>query len=172
MLRLYTNPSHVNRTYSPTLGYISILSFNMIVFVILLNENVFLYTPIASEISELLHLAHVNINLSQYDSVPLSRMYNMDPKTDTTISKILSGLFICGFRYFWPLPRNLTFLMKDLKNLKHRSHSWIGHIIWHKEFVVNILEGAISGKKGREKTSTTILKESRQKHSYTAVLRQ
>jgi hypothetical protein len=33
------------------------------------------------------------------------------------------------------------------------------------EFVVNILEGAISGKKGREKISTTILKASRQKHS-------
>jgi hypothetical protein len=31
------------------------------------------------------------------------------------------------------------------------------------EFVVNILEGEISGKKGRGKTSTTILKASRQK---------
>jgi flagellar biosynthesis regulator FlaF len=42
----------------------------------------------------------------------------------------------------------------------------------HNEFVVNILQGAISGKKAREKTSTTILTASRQKHSYTAVIRQ
>jgi hypothetical protein len=34
-----------------------------------------------------------------------------------------------------------------LKILKNRRHSWIGHIIRHNEFVVNILEGAISGKK-------------------------
>jgi isoprenylcysteine carboxyl methyltransferase (ICMT) family protein YpbQ len=27
-----------------------------------------------------------------------------------------------------------------------RLHSWIGHIIRHNKFVVNILEGAISGK--------------------------
>jgi hypothetical protein len=31
--------------------------------------------------------------------------------------------------------------------LKNRCHSWIGHIIRHNEFVVNILEGAISRKK-------------------------
>jgi len=50
-----------------------------------------------------------------------------------------------------------------LKILKNRSHSWIGHTIRHNEFVVNILEGAISGKeKGRGKTSTTIVKGSRQ----------
>ena len=30
---------------------------------------------------------------------------------------------------------------------KNRRHSWIGHIIRHNEFVVNILERAISGKK-------------------------
>jgi hypothetical protein len=30
--------------------------------------------------------------------------------------------------------------------LKNRCHLWIGHIIRHNEFVVNILEGAISGK--------------------------
>jgi len=40
----------------------------------------------------------------------------------------------------------------------------IGHIIRNGEFSVNILEGAISGKKGRRKTSTTILKVTRQKH--------
>jgi len=34
-----------------------------------------------------------------------------------------------------------------LKNLKNRRHSWTGHTIRHNDFVVNILEGAISGKK-------------------------
>jgi hypothetical protein len=34
-----------------------------------------------------------------------------------------------------------------LKTLKNRRHLWIGHIIRHNEFVVNILEGATSGKK-------------------------
>jgi hypothetical protein len=34
-----------------------------------------------------------------------------------------------------------------LKILKNKRHSWIGHIIRHNEFVVNILEGAISGKR-------------------------
>jgi len=48
-----------------------------------------------------------------------------------------------------------------LKILKIRSHSWIGHTIKHNEFVVNILEGAISGKKGCGKPSTTILKANR-----------
>jgi len=33
-----------------------------------------------------------------------------------------------------------------LKILKNRRHSWIGHIIRHNEVVVNITEGAISGK--------------------------
>ena len=51
-----------------------------------------------------------------------------------------------------------------LKILKNRCHSLIGHIIRHNEFEVNILEGAISRKKGHRKTSTTILKVSRQKH--------
>jgi len=35
-----------------------------------------------------------------------------------------------------------------LKMLNNRRHSWIGHIIRHNEFVVNILERTISGKKG------------------------
>ena len=35
-----------------------------------------------------------------------------------------------------------------LKILKNRRHSWIRHTIRHNEFVVNILEGAISGEKG------------------------
>ena len=51
-----------------------------------------------------------------------------------------------------------------LRVLKNRRHSWIGHAIRHNEFVVNILEGAISGKKGCGKTSTTILKASHKKH--------
>jgi hypothetical protein len=34
-----------------------------------------------------------------------------------------------------------------LKILNNRRHSWIGHIIRHNGFVVNILEEAISGKK-------------------------
>jgi hypothetical protein len=34
-----------------------------------------------------------------------------------------------------------------LKILNNRHHSWKGHIIRHNEFVVNILDGAISGKK-------------------------
>jgi hypothetical protein len=51
-----------------------------------------------------------------------------------------------------------------LNFFKIRRHLWIGHTIWHNEFVVNILEGAISGKKYREKTSTAILKASRQIH--------
>jgi hypothetical protein len=52
-----------------------------------------------------------------------------------------------------------------LKILKYRRHSWIVYIIRHNEFVVNILVGAISGKKRPGKTSATILKASRQKHS-------
>ena len=34
-----------------------------------------------------------------------------------------------------------------LKILKNRHHSWIGYTIRHNKFVVNILEGAMSGKK-------------------------
>jgi len=51
-----------------------------------------------------------------------------------------------------------------LQILKSRRHSWTGHTIRHNEFVVNSLEGAISGKKDRGKTLTTILKTRRQKH--------
>ena len=44
-----------------------------------------------------------------------------------------------------------------LKILKNRCHSWIGHTIRHKKFVVNILEGAIFGKKsvGRPQLRTS-----------------
>jgi hypothetical protein len=45
------------------------------------------------------------------------------------------------------------------------NHSWRERIIMHNEFVVNILEGAISGKKkGLWKTSITVLKASLQIH--------
>jgi hypothetical protein len=54
-------------------------------------------------------------------------------------------------------------MIKD-QILKNRRHSWIGHTVRHTEFVVNILEGAISRKKGCGKTSTTILTPSCQKH--------
>ena len=52
-----------------------------------------------------------------------------------------------------------------LKILKNRHHLWIGHTVGHNEFVVNILEGAIFGKKCLGKTWTAVLKASRQKHS-------
>ena len=44
-----------------------------------------------------------------------------------------------------------------LKILKNRRHSWIGHTIRHNEFVVNILEGAISGKKAVGRPRLTYL---------------
>jgi len=62
-------------------------------------------------------------------------------------------------KFFKGERRKITF-----KKLKNRRHSWIGHTTRHKEFVVNILEGAIFAK-SRGKTWTTILKASRQKHS-------
>jgi hypothetical protein len=50
-----------------------------------------------------------------------------------------------------------------LRILKNRRHSWIGHTVRRNEFVVNILEGALFGKKCRGKISTTVLKASREK---------
>jgi len=38
-----------------------------------------------------------------------------------------------------------------LKILNNRRHSWIGHIIRHNKFVVNILDGVISGKNAMER---------------------
>ena len=52
-----------------------------------------------------------------------------------------------------------------LKILKNRRHSLIGHIFRHNEFVVNIIEGAISGKKAVGRARLQYLKASRQKHS-------
>ena len=45
-----------------------------------------------------------------------------------------------------------------LQFLKNGRHSWIGHTVRHNEFVVNILEGAIFGKKKcRGETWTAVL---------------
>ena len=46
-----------------------------------------------------------------------------------------------------------------LKFLKNRCHSWIGHTIRHNELVVNILEGAISGKKAVGRLRLQYLKQ-------------
>jgi hypothetical protein len=50
-------------------------------------------------------------------------------------------------------------------NIHHPQHGEsLKTTIRRNEFAANILEGAISGKKGCRKTSTTILKANRQKH--------
>jgi hypothetical protein len=46
-----------------------------------------------------------------------------------------------------------------LKIIKNRRHSWIGHIIRHNEFAVNILVGAISGKKAVGRPRLQYLKD-------------
>ena len=43
--------------------------------------------------------------------------------------------------------------------LKNRQHSWIGHTIRHNEFEVNILEGALSGKKAVGRPGLQYLKQ-------------
>ena len=61
-----------------------------------------------------------------------------------------------------------------LKIFKNRCHSWIGHIIRHNEFVVNILEGAISRKKTVGRPRLQYLKQVTRNtaaDSYTAVKR-
>jgi hypothetical protein len=45
-----------------------------------------------------------------------------------------------------------------IKILKNRRHPWIGHTVRHNEFVVNILEGAISGKNAVERPGLQYLK--------------
>jgi len=45
------------------------------------------------------------------------------------------------------------------KILKNRRHSWIGHTIRHNVFAVNILEGAIFGKKAVERPRLQYLKQ-------------
>jgi hypothetical protein len=46
-----------------------------------------------------------------------------------------------------------------LKILKNRRHSWIGHTVRHNEFVIHILEGAISGKKAVGRPPLQYLKQ-------------
>ena len=46
-----------------------------------------------------------------------------------------------------------------LKILKNRRHSWVGHIIRHNEFVVNILDGAISGRRAVGRPRLQFLKQ-------------
>ena len=61
-----------------------------------------------------------------------------------------------------------------LKILKNRHHSWIGHTIRHNEFVVNILEGAIFGKKAVRRPRLQYLKQAARNtgaDSYTAMKR-
>jgi len=57
-------------------------------------------------------------------------------------------------------------------NTGNRRHSWIGHTIRHNEFVVNMLEGAISGKKAVGRPRLQYLKQVARNtadDSYTAV---
>jgi len=61
-----------------------------------------------------------------------------------------------------------------LKILKTRRHSWIGHKIRHNEFAVNILEGAIFGKKAVGRPGLQYLKQvprNTAADSYTAMVR-
>jgi len=61
-----------------------------------------------------------------------------------------------------------------LKILKNRRHSWKGHSIRHNEFVVNILEGTISGKKDLGRPRLQYLKQVARNtgaDSYTAMKR-
>jgi len=61
-----------------------------------------------------------------------------------------------------------------LKILKNRHHSWIGHTVRHNEFVVNILEGAISGKRAVGRPRLRYLKQVARNtgaDSYTAMKR-
>jgi hypothetical protein len=64
--------------------------------------------------------------------------------------------------------------IKRIEKLKNRRHSWIRHKIRHNEIVVNILEGAISGKKAVGRPRLQHLKQvARNKgaDSYTAMKR-
>jgi hypothetical protein len=57
---------------------------------------------------------------------------------------------------------------------KNRPHSWRGHTVRHAEFLVNILEGAISGKRAVERPRLQYLKKvsrNTASDSYTAVKR-
>jgi hypothetical protein len=61
-----------------------------------------------------------------------------------------------------------------LQILKNRCHLWIGHIMRHNEFVVKIVEGAISGKKSVGRPQLQYLKQVTRNtgaDSYTAMRR-
>ena len=61
-----------------------------------------------------------------------------------------------------------------LNILKNGRHSWIGHTVRRNEFVVNILEGAISGKKAVRRPRLQYLKQVARNtgtDSYTAMKR-
>jgi hypothetical protein len=49
-------------------------------------------------------------------------------------------------------------LLLQMSN-NRQCHSWIGHIIRHSEFVVNVLEGAVSGKKAMGRPRLQCLKQ-------------
>jgi len=46
-----------------------------------------------------------------------------------------------------------------LKIIQNRRHSWIGHTVRHNEFVVDILEGTISGKRAVGRPRLRYLKQ-------------
>jgi hypothetical protein len=52
-----------------------------------------------------------------------------------------------------------------LEIFKNRRHSWVGHTIRHNEFVVNILEGAISGARAVGKRRLQYLKHTIDYHT-------
>ena len=57
-------------------------------------------------------------------------------------------------KFFKERKRKITF-----NNFKNRHHSQVRHIIRHNEFVVNILDGAISGKKAVGRPRLQYLKQ-------------
>jgi hypothetical protein len=56
-----------------------------------------------------------------------------------------------------------------LKILKNKRHSWIGHTIRHNEFVVNVHEGAIFGKKAIGRHRLQYLSKSSETQELTVV---
>jgi hypothetical protein len=57
-------------------------------------------------------------------------------------------------KFFKGRKKKITFRI-----LKNRRHSWTGHTIRHNEFVANIFEGAISGKKAVGRPRQKYLKQ-------------
>jgi hypothetical protein len=79
-------------------------------------------------------------------------------RTEDLCPKFIEFLYINIFFILIPILCKQTSVSKDANNIDvcisqcnlqiliNRRHSWKGHIIKHNEFVVIILEGAISGK--------------------------